>query len=304
MWHRTSTTVLATTGGMVFLGLLGAALGQARPEFEVAVIRSEGPPPYHAVGLQWLSCNGSDGITSHVFPAVNPAVAPRGRCAGRLVELRTLISFAFDARVSATSIGRNLFRIDAKSDDSSNAGIADLKQMLQSLLVDRFKLKFRRITRDVNGLALVVSKADLKLKPASGQEEPPYEVYESNRRHVIKGKSSLRKLADFLSPITSENCPLVDKTGLSGIYEYSLTLNLVRVHPDETPPAGGKKGEGGGPGGCQFETGVTRRFGSERLRYYPPVSIAIRQQLGLKVEPQRVPIETIVVDEAEAPSEN
>jgi uncharacterized protein (TIGR03435 family) len=156
--------------------------------------------------------------------------------------------------------------------------------MLQSMLADRFKLKFHWENKESEGLALVVAKNGLKLKEASGEEELPHLVYQPGRpltEILIKGKSTLKRLADYYMPFIPGigGGPVVDKTGLTGMYEYSLNL-----HQSFVP--GGERGGGGGGD------------------YDPPISTAMEQQLGLRLEPTKVSVRAIVIDEVQKPSEN
>ena len=75
--------------------------------------------------------------------------------------------------------------------------------------------------------------------------------------------------------------PVVDKTALQGVYEYTLNLH-------QSTNSGRQRGGGGGSGDG----------------YDPPVSPALEQQLGLRLEPMKVQAQAIVIDQVEKPSEN
>jgi uncharacterized protein (TIGR03435 family) len=242
-------------------------------------------------------CRGVDGLLG-LRGIPESRISPhKGSCLGQ-PDIVDLIAVAYGVRRpnvlggpewirAAPGSGKvQRFDIEAKAGDPVNVTKDQLAQMLQFMLADRFKVKVRRETRDGDGIALVVApKYGALLKPASGDEEPPHEdgtsVGPNGADLVIKGKSSLSKLADYLLPVFGQ--PLVDKTNLPGMYEYTLKLHQPR------PIAGGQRGSTGGDGSDS---------------YSPPASTALQQQLGLRVEPAKVPIETIIIEEVEKPSEN
>src|SRR5262249_20617158 len=138
-------------------------------------------------------------------------------------------------------------------------------------------------TRGSPGYVLLVAKDGPKLKETTGDEEAPIRVREGNR-FVIRGRSSVKTLAEFLSkrvlPIggpASSNLVL-DKTGLTGTYDYVLKVKLIdratgQVHPSDA-------------------------------EFNAPIREALETQLGLRLESLQVPVEVIVVEDAERPSDN
>jgi uncharacterized protein (TIGR03435 family) len=105
---------------------------------------------------------------------------------------------------------------------------------------------------------------------------------------AIKGTSELHKLADFL--VAMVGFPVLNGTGDSGIYEYTLRLNMVEGQ------RGGGNGVRGAGGGGEGNISVTQ--------FDPPVSIALQEQLGLQLDLEKIPTEVIVIDQAERPEEN
>ena len=86
--------------------------------------------------------------------------------------------------------------------------------MIQTMLADRFKLRSHRASSVVPGYALVVAGKGSKLEPVSGDYE------ESLVPH--KGKSTMERLAQTLAKAIE--APVVDKTGLTGAYEYEYHM--------------------------------------------------------------------------------
>jgi uncharacterized protein (TIGR03435 family) len=258
-----------------------------RLEFEVASVkltteRSGG-----------LACQGIDGTASEGnAPSSNVTGGARGRCVGR-GGLRQLVALAYG--VSTRNVIGNegwagppfpVFQIEAKAPDTATATTAQLRQMLQGLLVVRFKLKSHREIQESQQSVLTVSRSGHKLQPTSDPEEPPRLAPPGL---LIRGKSEVGKLADFL--IAMVGFPVVDRTGLAGRFDYALRLNIVA----------GQRGEGGGGGG---RGGGGGGGGISVTEFDPPISVALQDQLGLRLESQKVSVEMLIIDEAEKPSEN
>jgi uncharacterized protein (TIGR03435 family) len=156
--------------------------------------------------------------------------------------------------------------------------------MLRSLLADRFKLTFHREQKDFSIYELQVAKNGPKLKPSGSRpDEPavvgPGVVYPPDRV-VLPGRNAT--MTNFVSLLQRAilDRPVVDKTGLSGRYDFDLEWA-----PDET----------------QFSGGLPP---APETSQSPPLFEAIQQQLGLKLEATRGPVSALVVDQAERPSAN
>jgi len=163
--------------------------------------------------------------------------------------------------------------------------------MMQALLAERFKLKVHSETKQAPVYDLVVAKGGPKLKDAVTDANPPMGKGEDGRprtgfnqatgsTEVAQGEST-RALADFLSqPVSGLGRPVVDKTGLTGAYDF--TLNWV-PHFDRILP-----GSGGGSASPDEADSLFEAL----------------QQIGLKLQPATSPIDIIVIDHVEHPSEN
>jgi uncharacterized protein (TIGR03435 family) len=149
----------------------------------------------------------------------------------------------------------------------------DRPAMLRTLLEDRFKLVVHRESKDMPGYALMVAKSGFKLQPV---EPGGSSDNSSNHGHLqvwtIK-KGSMAMLGDQLA--RNLGVSVVDKTALDGVYDYELRWN-----DDQTP---------NGP----------------EADAAPSLFTALQDTLGLRLQPQKVLVEIIVVDSAErSPSEN
>jgi uncharacterized protein (TIGR03435 family) len=237
-----------------------------------------------------LACRGIDGVWSAPWgtygfgfsgdPASGyPVVAPRGQCVGN-GALVALIGFAYGVWAQDVSGGPdwvrpaspgtgsnngNTYQIEGVAENPATATTDQLKQMMQTMLADRFKLNVRRERKERDGFALVVASGGSRLKEVFANEKLSPWRHDGDR---FKGKSTLSELALFLSGRLGAYPPVVDKTGLTGIYEYEVNLPAPR--------------------------GDTASL----------ISTALENQLGLRLRAEKVPFEALVIDQAEKPSPN
>ena len=147
-----------------------------------------------------------------------------------------------------------------------------LEQRTQALLAERFQLAIHKDVKEAAGYALVPAKGGAKLQPSAEEDRRPPGTNRSRGR--IDGRNgSMLMLATVLSNFLGR--PVVDRTGLTGTYTYKLEYSQD-AGPDGNPPD----------------------------LSFPSIFTALQEQLGLKLESQRVPFEIIVIDRAEKPSAN
>jgi uncharacterized protein (TIGR03435 family) len=155
--------------------------------------------------------------------------------------------------------------------------------MLQALLAERFKLALHHEQREVQHLELVIGKNGPKIKPSAADAKPSAT---NNGGRINNPLMSMPTLALLLSRF--ERQTILDATGLKGNYEVKLewTLDAVR----NTPPR---------PDGAPI------MFNGESAGARPSLASALQEQLGLRLESRKSPIDVLVVDRAEkTPSEN
>jgi uncharacterized protein (TIGR03435 family) len=182
--------------------------------------------------------------------------------------------------------------------------------MLRSLLAERFSLAVRRETREMPVYALVVARADRKLgpqmKPADtdcaavmaaarqarrgGGPPPPPAAGEAMKcgmmigpGRIMGGAVGLPQLAQMLSGRLGR--VILDRTELSG--NFDVTLEFM---PDQMPQFAG----GGPPPGAPAPPPIDPNA--------PSLMTALQEQLGLKLESTRGPVEVLVVDRVEQPT--
>ena len=155
-------------------------------------------------------------------------------------------------------------RFDIQATYAAGTTAAQLRQMIQGMLAERFKLALQRETRQMPVLALVVGKNGPKLHPAeAGQGRTS-----AGPGKLEASKITMQKLADLLGRLTGQQ--VIDATELKGGFDFTLEWT-----PDETQPA-----TGGDAGGASLFA-------------------AVQEQLGLKLEGRKAPVEILVVDHVE-----
>jgi bla regulator protein blaR1 len=182
--------------------------------------------------------------------------------------------------------------------------IAALRQswsdMLQSLLIDRFKLKVHRETKRLPVYELLVAKGGPKLKPT---KKPTGSSDNGWRGHLVEAGASMDNFASVLSqygPQRELGRIVINKTGLTGRYDFTLTW---------TPLADKINGMSAGaePGGnAEPAPGMAPAPGSSDSSNpsAPSIFTALQQELGLKLKAAKGPVEVLVVDHIDPPTPN
>jgi uncharacterized protein (TIGR03435 family) len=139
--------------------------------------------------------------------------------------------------------------------------------MMRNLLEDRFKMVVHRESKDMPGYALVVAKGHFKLKTVEpgGSKDWGTSQHGGRVSTLAAQKTSMATLADNLGRTLGE--VVVDKTGLTYVYDFELKW----TNDDKAP-----EGEA-----------------------VPNLFTAVQETLGLKLQPQKVPVQIIVVDRIE-----
>ena len=242
--------------------------------FEVASIKVA--PQGHG-GVEG-GCHGVDSVLS---PRQQAEAAPLGRCVITDARLSHLIGIAWGVSMMDLKTGPDWiqrgdirFNVEAKAENPAKATQKELLTMLQGLLIERFQLKYHLETSEVPGFTLVVAKGGPKLKPTHSDDmhisftgpkgEPVFKPFPGQPIAMTAQKVTLETLLSLLSAVGGHG-PGVDRTGLTGAYDFQLQWD-----------------EDAGPA----------------------LSTALREQLGLRMEPGKVPVSTFVVDSAAKPGEN
>jgi uncharacterized protein (TIGR03435 family) len=268
-----------------------------RPEFEVVSIKPA--PPQKGPGMRIMM--GGD----------------PGRVNQSNISIRDMIRQAYqvkDYQISGPD-WLNSERFDVVATIPPNTPKEDVPLMWQSLLADRFKLVLHRDKKDLPIYALVVAKGGPKLKPSENQDAPaggpkgPPGMFGGARGTVMMGRGRMTanrtSISSFAENLSRQmDRPVIDETQLTGLYDITLEytpderqrMQFMPGMPAPPPGAGGPGGEGpgaraGGPEGASSSG--------------PTIFVAVQEQLGLKMESKKAPVEILVIDHAEkAPTEN
>jgi uncharacterized protein (TIGR03435 family) len=209
------------------------------------------------------------------------------RFVGKNYTLKLLIAAAYNLSPKAISGGPGWIESDhydilAVTPGEVRPTHDEQMSMLRNLLADRFKLTSHREQKEFSIYELAIAKGGSKLKPSTASPDDPPQIISTvyPQRMVLPARNvTMSDLASLMQRAMLDR-PVVDKTGLTGRYDFDLEWA-----PDET----------------QFGGEVPRASADAPS---PPLFTAIQQQLGLKLEATRGPIEALVVDTVERPSAN
>jgi len=240
---------------------------------------------------------------------------PGGRFTASNVPLRELIRFAYalqDFQILDAPgwIASARFDVIAKAEGdlpTSQIGtVGPLQMMVQSLLAERFQLKARMVTREAPRYDMVLARSDGRLGPQLKQSTtdcqalfaaarrggaPPAPPAPGERLQcgfwigpglMQMGASPLSQLASALSPMVQR--VVIDRTGLAGNFDLEMTFAADQL-PKGPPPAGAPPLPPIDSDGASIFT-------------------ALQEQLGLKLELTRGPVDVLVIDSVEQPSDN
>lgn len=223
-------------------------------EFEVASVRPI-PPPMAAYNTSFQ-------------------ITPRGFDAN-FAALRQIAGVAYNIQRVRVEGGpawmdSDLYEIAAKAEKPDLTDNGDqIREMLRTLLADRFKFAAHRETKQLAVYSLVVGKGGSKMQVV--KDEPPGDPSVAFGVPIAFRNMPVVGLVNYLANMLGS--PVHDDTGLKG--RYNFTLDFLR--PGRTAAAG--------------ETA-------------PDLFEAVQEQLGLKLEGQKGPVEVLIVDHAEKASEN
>jgi uncharacterized protein (TIGR03435 family) len=218
---------------------------------------------------------GCHGIDSVYTPAQRAEAPPLGRCVITDGRLSHMIGIAWDvtmqmlkSRPDWVQAGDERFNLEAKAEDPSKTTEKQLLQMLQAELIERFQVKFHLEPAQLPGFALTVVKGGSKLQE-SQSEDTEFSFGPGGKPGPRGGVFNARRysMRDFVRLLSAfgDHGPGVDRTGLTGLYDFTLTWDS--------------------------EAG-------------PALETALREQLGLRMESAKVATSYFVIDSAKRPAEN
>jgi uncharacterized protein (TIGR03435 family) len=316
------TALFAQAALAALLASGASAQSEAVPEFEVASIKPAPPPAANMIMVRMRGGPGSD----------DP-----GRLDWQNVSLRNMLTNAFNLKEYQLQgpDWLNSERFDVSAKIPANTTREQFRLMLQKLLAERFKMTFHHETKEHAAYALTVAKGGPKLKESDPNDNSGFAAMPMPGRggdiqmramapppppppgaarggegpkpggplpgrggmmrmmpgHLEAKKMAVDGLVNTLSNLTGK--PVVDETGLKGIYDFTLDFAPESAEGPmmmAPPPGGG--GEVRMPSASEPASGAT-------------IYSAVQQQLGLKLESKKLPLDNVVIDRIEKiPTEN
>jgi len=193
---------------------------------------------------------------------------------GLVMEAYNMKNYQISFASSAPHSEQIYYDVIAKAPGENAPGRAEVRLMLRSLLKDRFNLRSHREMKQISVYALVVDRNGPKFK-SSASDAPPVGNHRLNGRNqtmALKG-AAMDALATNIGNYVSDR-PVIDRTGLLGNYDIDFEAT-----PDFISSRGPEPGD-------------------------ISVFTAVREQLGLKLQPERAQVELLVIDHLESPSPN
>jgi uncharacterized protein (TIGR03435 family) len=287
--HKGAVLLIRAIAVATLLSIAASVFAQpaaSGPQFEVASIKPSAPGQ----------------------PGTFIRMAPGGRLNINNMPLKEMIVIAwriqpFQILGGPAWMDSAHYDISAKPEDASKR--SDVPLMLQALLADRFQLKFHRETKELSVYALVLSNKDGKLGPGLTQTKEgsctpidptkPPPAPEPGKLPAlgcggmqmgpatVKGAGiPIANLIPMLSRILGRT--VIDKTELKGNFDISMQWT-----PDESQVP-------------QFQPDGPKPPPSDTTG--PTIFTALQEQLGLKLESQKGPVDMFVIEHVEKPSEN
>jgi uncharacterized protein (TIGR03435 family) len=263
MRHRIALALALGAAGLA----AATAYAQSRPAFEVASLKpspgSDGGPP--APG---------DKIYINLGTARHGVLTLSNACLADC--LRYANSITNNEQIAGPDwIKFKDVRFDIEAKAPADTPLPRLREMLQTLLTERFKLEYHTAQKNLSYVALVVGRNGPKIVEVAEDTDTSHNSFNIPGK-IISNRMPMATLVTLLSRFLGET--VVDMTGLPGWYAVSLewTPEPVEMH--------GRGGEPTAP--------VDAAPG-------PTVFSAVESQLGLKLEHRKGPLDVMVIDHAE-----
>jgi uncharacterized protein (TIGR03435 family) len=178
-----------------------------------------------------------------------------------------------------------VYEIDARAPGDAIPTLAQVREMMQTLLAERFQLKVSRREQAMPVYNLVVAPGGPKFEPSNFTDDPPRTRDDGSAGVHLRLRCLNLSMADLVELVRRQfDRPLLDKTGLTGGFDFSLD------YVAELPPG--------------VTADVAAAMGLPNLEPGLPIVASLREQLGLRVVPAREQVQILVIDHAERPSAN
>jgi uncharacterized protein (TIGR03435 family) len=272
---RSLGRIAATALALLIAGVPALLSQEAKPTFEAATIKP--------------NTSGDFGQYFRMI-GVSPSMSNQ--------TLKNMIFWAYhvhDFQITGGPGWMSTDHWDLQAKTTEGGAYEKMQLMVQALLQDRFKLALHREIKELPIYNLAVAKGGLKIQPikegscippdpknpgvAPGKNVMDYCGTSGFGRCMIEGASAtMTELAESLSNAVSRT--VVDKTGVDGRFRYQVNYAPEFANPFQP---------GGPPPACGDA---------------PSIFTALPEQLGLRLDSAKGPVEVLVIDHAEKPSEN
>lgn len=292
--NRAKKLLLASAGVAALAGPLVIGIGQS-PAIRAQTQIPGGPAKASPLAFEVAS------VKPHAFARNEFAFGTASRespirISGNRVSMQGLLAGLVQAayklrtfQVSGAPEWRNesgrhqIYDIEARAPGESAPTMDEVRQMLQTLLAERFQLKFHRETKELPAYDLVVGNNRAKLKPSPPDVES--KMARTGRLRMNYTNVSISELVLQIGPQFDR--PLFDKTGLQEGYDFALEYMPSLPGTDNMSP--------------EQAAALAQLYPADEA---PPLPVALQQQLGLKVVPTKEQVEILVIDHVESPSAN
>ena len=261
-------------------------LGQQREDaFEVASVKPMGDAPAERLAAFGRGCDGSFPqvennrfrVTTTVFALITWAYGYNDRGGCSFTSNGNLITGG------PSWVGVERFEVQAVLPDGAPAYNLNqfldgqsprLNAMLRTLLADRFKLKVRRETKDAPVYALVAGRGGAKVPAAKSDDPVMFNITPDNgggnALRLRVSNVNMSRVALMVGIVMRR--PVVDGTGMTGQYTFDLLFAPPNANPGDSSA--------------------------------PALTTAFQEQLGLRLEDARRPVDGIVIESIERPTAN
>jgi uncharacterized protein (TIGR03435 family) len=167
--------------------------------------------------------------------------------------------------------GTARYDIEGTVDTPGEPSLRQQQEMLQKILAERFQLKFHKDKRELSAYAIQLAKGGPRLTAAANPDAQPDQEGDGHGTEMTQVYTSA-SMADFVLGMQFFlDRPLVNQTGLTGRYDFKLryTYDVEKTTDPNAPPG---------------------------------LFTAVQEQLGLKFEPVKAPVDVYVIDQIERPS--
>lgn len=263
-------------------------------------VRAQNDPPKFEVATIKPAAADARGMFVQFFPG--------GRLNMTNMTLKGMIGYAWDLQpfqISGGPAWLDSSRYDVTAKPASSPKQGEIPAMVQALLAEKFQLVVHHGTQELPIYALVLAKKNGKLGPGLTESiagsctpfdisKPPPRIEPGAVRPRFCGNSGvsprgltavgipIAKLAPMLQMVLGRT--VVDKTGLTGNFDIKMEWTPDETQAMQYPPDAPKPAPADNAG--------------------PSIFSAIQEQLGLKLESEKGPVDVLIIDRAEKPSVN